>query len=141
MSQFILDEQIRHGDVIPAIQKWATVHRLCDDRPAERILDDRVPSLLLQLKKPTFITIDRDFWDQYWCHPSYCILFFNLIDDQQPEIPSLLQELVRQEGFRTIRERMGKVARVSTNSLEFWMHRSHRLHELEWFPEIYRGRR
>jgi hypothetical protein len=63
MTQVILDEMIRADTVLPGIQKWTTVGRLVDLRPNEQIYDDRVPTVLRDLKQPTFVTIDDRFWN------------------------------------------------------------------------------
>src|SRR2546428_420534 len=114
MSQLILDDQLNFRTVLKPLQKWITVQRLQDLRPTERILDDRVPEILLTLKTPTFVTIDQDFWHRQWCHPGYCILYFALSNLEQKLIPSLLRDLFHLTEFQTRGIRMGKIVRVST---------------------------
>jgi len=87
MSQLILDNQLTVQTVLQPIQKWIKVQRLQDLRPQELLLDERIPEVLLSLKRPTFITIDQDFWDRRWCHSKYCILYFALRDDHKTFFP------------------------------------------------------
>jgi hypothetical protein len=61
MSLFVLDDQLDASAVLPIIQKWAKVTRLRDLRIGQQVLDDRVPSILLAINKPTFLTIDQGF--------------------------------------------------------------------------------
>lgn len=89
-------------------------------RPGEHILDDRVPEILRTLRHPTFVTIDQDFWKRDLCHPRYCILYFALREDQQRLLPNLLRALLRLPQFRTRTARMGKLARVSADHIDFW---------------------
>jgi hypothetical protein len=120
MSLFVLDDQLDASAVLPIIQKWAKVTRLRDLRIGQQVLDDRVPSILLAINKPTFLTIDQGFWSRRWCNPNYCVLYFALRSDQQAHIPDLLRKLMRLPGFQTRSRRMGKVARVGLESVEYW---------------------
>src|SRR4051812_2599954 len=101
MSQFILDEQVNVSDALVPLQKWAKVQRLTALRAQQKILDDRVPAILRTVKQPTFLTIDRDFWNRRLCNPDYAILCFAVADDQQELIPGYLRSLLRHPEFRT----------------------------------------
>src|SRR5262249_45283304 len=120
MSQLILDEHVSAGLVLQPLRRWITVQTLQDLRPREIVRDERIPEILLNQKQPTFVTIDRDFDDPSWCHPNYCILYFALQNKEQHLIPGLLRALFRRPEFRTRAGRMGKLARVSTTSIEYW---------------------
>ncbi len=120
MSQFILDEQLDTQAVLPPLHRWASVTLLQELRPTELILDDRIPEILLELSKPTFVTIDHDFWDRRLCHPAYCILYFAIRNDQQEMLPPLLRALVTQKDFRTRTVRMGKVARIGLKQIDYF---------------------
>src|SRR5258708_23211637 len=119
MSLFVLDDQLDASAVLPIIQKWAKVTRLRDLRIGQQVLDDRVPSILLAINKPTFLTIDQGFWSRRWCNPNYCVLYFALRSDQQGHIPDLLRKLMRLPEFQTRSRRTGKVARFGLDSLEY----------------------
>jgi len=120
MSVLVLDENLHVEKVCGTLAKHFSVLRLPDLKPGEHVLDDRVPTILLELDRPTLITIDQDFWDRKLCHPSYGIMVFNLEDDEQPLLPDLLRALFRQSEFATRAARMGKVARVSRSHVEYW---------------------
>jgi hypothetical protein len=100
MSQLVLDDQLDVQKIIPRLERWITSVRLQDLRPGERILDDRVPELLLSLKQPTFVTIDRGFWNRKLCHAGYCILVFRLAADEQDSLPDLLRAELHQNAAR-----------------------------------------
>ncbi|HEV2948427.1 MAG TPA: hypothetical protein VGX70_13700 [Gemmataceae bacterium] len=119
MSLLILDDQLDRKLVQLPIERWITCQVLHDLRPDELILDDRIPEILNSLSKPTFVTIDQGFWHPRWCHANYCILCFVLRTDQQNWLPKMLQSLLRHKEFRTRTRRMGKVARVSRNLIEY----------------------
>ncbi len=117
------------------IARWITVQRLRDLCPGEVIKDDRVPVLLRQLRKPTFVTIDMGFWDRGLRDARYCVLCFPLRNDEQYKLPELLRRLLRLPEFRTKTARMGKVARVNWTHIEYWQLGDEQLHRLIW-PEM-----
>jgi hypothetical protein len=120
VSQFILDEQLLFDRVLLPIRKWASVKRIDELRPDEVIKDERIPVFLRQIKNSTFVTIDTGFWNARFCHPQYCILFFALRDNQQEQLPLKLRKLCTLKEFGTKRARMGKVAKISANRIEWW---------------------
>jgi hypothetical protein len=139
MSQLVLDDQLDLVELLPPLQKWITVVRLRQLRPDEHVLDDRVPEILRTLNQPTFITIDKDFWDRTLCHPDYAILYFALRDQEQELLPGLLRALFRLPAFRSRRQRMGKVARISAANVDWWQFRVSRLRHLEWEGDSPKG--
>ncbi len=132
MSQLVLDEQLKMATLLPTLRKWITVERIQDLRPNELIPDERVPAILLTLRQPTFVTIDRDFWDRTLCHPDYGILYFPLQDEEQILVPDLLRALLRHPEFQTRADRMGKVARVSRSTIDFWQFPGQALQRVSW---------
>jgi len=72
------------------------------------------------LRTPTFITIDRGFWDRRLCHPDYCILYFDRAKNEQQLLPGQLRRLFRLPEFRTRAARMGKVASVRQDAVSYW---------------------
>lgn len=132
MSLFFLDEQLAKAKVLAQLPRSLRAQRLKDLRPGEQLLDDRVPEILLRLRTPTFLTIDWDFWDRRFCHPGYCILYFDLTLPQQKQLPGLLRTLLRLAKFRTRARRMGKVARVGRRGIDYWEWQSDELQTLPW---------
>jgi hypothetical protein len=128
----ILDEQLAYPKILAQLPKRLKVRRLVELRPNEKILDDRVPEILLQVKQPTFATIDRDFWSFDLCHPGYCILYFALADDEQWRLCELLPALLRLPEFHTHAARMGKVARVTEAEVHYWQVPSRDLRSVRW---------
>lgn len=120
MSQIILDDQLFDLEVLIPIARWTTVQRLRDLRPGEVIKDERVPTLLRQLRQPTFVTIDLGFWDKGLRDDRYCILCFPLTNEEQYKLPNLLRPLLKLPEFHTKSARMGKVARISVTQVQYW---------------------
>jgi hypothetical protein len=116
----ILDDQLSASEVLlPLRRRWMAV-RLQTLRPAELILDERIPEILRAQREPTFLTIDQGFWNRTLADRRYCVLYFALRDDQQPRIPYLLRGAFRIPGFTSRAERMGKVARISPSGIDYW---------------------
>jgi hypothetical protein len=119
MSQLILDENVDLQRVLPHLPKKITAQSIQSLRPGERILDERVPEILLTLKQPTFVTIDRGFWHPRWCHPDYCIAFFAVQSTEQEQLTELLRAFLRLPEFHTRASRVGKVAHVSPTRVDY----------------------
>jgi hypothetical protein len=128
----IFDEQINRETAIEPLRSWAKIHRLKDVRPKEFIDDDRIPELLRTLNRPTFVTIDEGFWDRRLCDSHYCILYLAIRDNQQSQIPSLIRQVFHLSAFKNKAVRMGKVARISSASIEYWQLGNQSLHVLSW---------
>lgn len=120
MSQVVLDDQLDVQIMLPALENWITAVRLRDLRPSEHILDDRVPEILRTLRMPTFVTTDHGFWNRRLCHSDYCIVYFELLTEEQELLPGLLRRLLRVPEFHTRALRMGKVCRVQDDTVTYW---------------------
>jgi hypothetical protein len=120
MSQVILDEHLGRNQALHPIQHWITAKRIQDIRPGEVIKDERLPTILIHLIKPTLVTIDAGLWKKRYCDRRYCILYFAILDIQQNQIPALLRRVLRLKEFKTKAARMGKVARVTFTHVSYW---------------------
>lgn len=130
----VVDEQLLGTGVIERIDRWYQGHiiDITEFRPGTVIKDDAIPDLLRRARQPTFITINvMDFWRKIQADERYCILCFPLPNYRASEIPEQLRRLFRLEEFKTKVMRMGKVARVTTQQVEYY-DSSHRHHVLKW---------
>jgi hypothetical protein len=112
----VLDENLDWQRVfLPLDQRYrGRVLYIRSLRPQSVIKDEAIPSLLIEEKKPTFITINaRDFWRIVSPHERYCIVCVPFPTARQPEIPDLIMRFMRQAEFRTVEQRMGKVIRLT----------------------------
>jgi len=118
----VLDENIARQSVLAGLHwyegKVVSVKTL---RPNTVIKDEAIPSLLSKQKHPTFVTTDVDgFWRKVKPNPRFCVVCLPLPDYRLHELPSLLRRLFRTEGFRTKKERMGKIALVTETTVRFY---------------------
>jgi len=118
----VLDENIARQSVLEGLNWYVgKVVPVKSLRPNTVIKDDAIPSLLQRQKQPTFITTDVDgFWRKVRPHLNFCIVCFPLPDHKLHLLPILLRRLFRTEGFRTKRERMGKVVLVTEKIVRFY---------------------
>lgn len=120
MSQIILDEHLGRTGVVEPLRRWITAAKVEDVWHGEIVKDERLRQLLRQLKHPPFVTIDDDFWDKQFRDPNYCLIYFDVPDDRQREIPLLLRRLLRLPPFKTKAVRRGEVVRVSATRAQYW---------------------
>ncbi len=132
MTQIILDDHIYEDKVLEPIKRWTTVQRLGKLHPGQVIKDERVPSLLCQLRQPTFVTIDDAFWNRGLRDTRYCLIYFPLQSKEQYLIPDLLRRLLKLPEFRTKALRMGKVVRVSTVQVDYWQIGDGQMRKINW---------
>jgi hypothetical protein len=79
-------------------------------RPYKKILDPQIPSLLLEAKQPTFVTVNYDdFWRKTAPHPRYCILCLKLEATQTLLVPEIVREVFKMPLYKTKAKRMGCV--------------------------------
>ncbi|MFA0781898.1 hypothetical protein [Fervidibacter sacchari] len=119
----VLDEHLMGLGLDREVRAWyeGQVCYITDLRPDTVIKDEAIPSLLLRERQPNFVTGDiTGFWRKVKPHSNFCIVCFGLPAEQWRKIPFLLRRLFRTEGFRTKRERMGKVALVTETTVRFY---------------------
>jgi len=79
--------------------------------------DEEIIPFLLTRRRPTFFTLDFDFYRPHLCHRRYCLV---CVDAGQNEAASFVRRLLRHEGFDTDAKRMGTVLRVSHMGVTVW---------------------
>jgi len=133
----VLDEQLQGLGLEEAITRWyrGAVFVVKKLRPGRVIKDEAIPTLLRQLKQPTFITINyMDFWRYVPADNAYCIVCLALPTEQVDEIPGRLRQLLRLPAFKTKKTRMGKVILVRERRLQYYSPHEKLLHILRWPP-------
>lgn len=108
----VLDDQLHNSALVAAVARWykGAVIFVGDLRPGKRVLDPAIPSLLLELHQPTFVTINyEDFWKRKLAHPGYCIVCLKIEQNRTRFVAPVLREVLSLTELRTKRQRMGKV--------------------------------
>ncbi len=79
--------------------------------------DEEIIPFLHQLRRPTFFTLDDDFYKRKLCHAGYCLVFINA---GQYEAASFIRRILRHTKFNTQAKRMGTIMRVSHIGITVW---------------------
>ena len=91
------------------------------------IADADIVPLLHRHRGTTFFTRDQDFFRASLCHSAYCLVFLDL---PQEEAAEYIRRFLRHREFHTQAQRMGIVARLHTDGVQFW--RGRKRDEAEW---------
>jgi len=87
------------------------------------IKDDDLVPVLHELPRPTFFTLDDDFYRRRYCHAGYCVGY---VDTAAKFAAEHIRRFLKHPGFDTQAKRMGAVVRIRPAGLNFW-----RLHDPE----------
>ena len=91
--------------------------------------DDDIIPLLHHLDRPTFFTLDSDFYDRGLCHEGYCLVHLDIDEDSVAEH---VRRLLRHREFDSKTKRMGRVIRVSPTKLSVWRIHGDQERHLSW---------
>ncbi len=91
--------------------------------------DEEIIPLLHQLARPTFFTLDADFFHPKLRHAGYCLVF---MDVSQYEAATFIRRILRHERFNTAAKRMGHVLRVGQTGITAWRLRESDKTQLSW---------
>jgi hypothetical protein len=98
-------------------------------------------SVLQTLRTPTFVTVDRWFWNRQRLDRRYCIIYLALRGRDHSRAPDLLPRLLRLPEFRSRAARMGKVVQLGEDHVRWWQLGDEREHSLHWGRPSRRTRR
>jgi hypothetical protein len=90
---------------------------------------DEIIPLLHTRRRPTFFTLDEDFYHPTLCHGGYCLVYF---DVDPNEVAHYIRRFLRHKAFRTKAQRMGKVVRVRPGRISYWQVGEERAHLIGW---------
>ena len=91
--------------------------------------DDEIIPLLHGLPRPTFFTLDADFYDRHFCHEAYCLVHLDVEGEMAAEY---VRRLLHHRAFNTKAKRMGRVIRVSPMGLAIWRILQEQESRLSW---------
>lgn len=119
----VVDENLHDHRIMEAISAWypGRVVSVITLRPKTVIKDEAIPTLLLKVTQPSFVTINvADFWKKVQPHSAYCIIIIVLPTERIREVPDLLRHLFRLPAFKTKASRMGKIVRLTPKLIEYY---------------------
>ncbi|HWG44544.1 MAG TPA: hypothetical protein VN688_17325 [Gemmataceae bacterium] len=91
--------------------------------------DDEIIPLLHQRDRPTFFTLDGDFYDRRLCHEEYCLVY---LDVEEEVIADYVRRFLRHRELNTKAKRMGRVIRASPTELRLWRIHQEQESRLSW---------
>jgi hypothetical protein len=113
----ILDEDIRADQRELLRQHRIPVRQIGHDIAQKGIKDQAILPFLHQLRRPTFFTCDRGFYDRRFCHADYCLVW---LDVDRRLVGDYVRRVLRHSRLNTQAKRMGTVIRVSTAGFHIW---------------------
>ena len=113
----ILDENIIESQ-LHLLKRWRIpVHQIGEDVSRKGIQDDEIIPFLLTLRRPTFFSRDRGFFERRLCHRQYCLVCLTV---EKYTVAIFVRRLLRHPEFETQAKRMGTVLRVSSRGIQVW---------------------
>ena len=91
--------------------------------------DDGIIPVLHQLERPTFFTLDEDFYDRRFCHRGYCVAHLDVDDYSAADY---VRRVLRHRALNSKTKRMGLVIQVQPAGLTFWRINEKKVQHLEW---------
>lgn len=125
----ILDEHVPPGQRY-LLRSWrVSVRQIGYDVGRKGMQDEEITPFLHHLHRPTFFTLDLDFYKRGLCHARYCIVYMSV---KQQEVAAFVRRLLRHPMFDTQAKRMGAVIRLSHAGLSMWRLRVREEAFFEW---------
>lgn len=113
----VLDENVPESQRLRLSNRGVAARQIGYDLGHKGMQDEEIVALLHHLDRPTFFTLDSDFYDRHLCHARYCLVHLNVDEELIAEqIPRLLKQAM----FKTKAQRMGCVIQLSPASVSFW---------------------
>jgi Domain of unknown function (DUF5615) len=125
----VLDENVPQSQRVLLRTKRFGVRQIGEDVGRKGMQDDELIPLLHQLDRPTFFTLDGDFYDRRLCHETYCLVH---LDIGEQMVAEYIVRLLRHRQLNTRAKRMGRVIRLASTGLAFWRLRQEQEQRLAW---------
>lgn len=91
--------------------------------------DDELIPLLHLLDRPTFFTLDGDFYDRRLCHEGYGLVHVDVHEEMAAEY---VGRLLRHRSLNSKAKPVGRVIRASPAAITFWQIRERQEFSLSW---------
>lgn len=125
----ILDENFPESQRLILAGWRIAVRQIGQEVGRDGLQDEEIIPLLHHLSRPTFFTLDADFFHPKLCHARYCLVF---LDVNQYEAATFIRRDLRFEDFNTTAKRMGYVLRVAQPGITFWrLHQDNKM-QINW---------
>jgi hypothetical protein len=124
----VLDENVA-DDQRAQFRAWRIpVRKIGEDLGRRGMQDSEILPLLRMLRRPTFVSSDRDFSDRSFGSDRYCLIH---MDIRPEEVAAYTRRLLRHPAFKRWADRRGCVLRVSPGGIVAWRSRG-RMRRYRW---------
>jgi len=113
----VLDENVPDSQRGLLQARRIPVRQIGEDIGRKGMNDSEIIRLLHQLDRPTFFTLDGDFYNRRLCHEGYCLVH---LDIEEEVIAQYIWRLLRYRALNTKGKRMGRVIRILPTGLAVW---------------------
>lgn len=121
----VLDENFPESQRATLTSWRANVRQIGVELGRGGMKDEEIIPLLHKLTRPTFFTLDADFFRSSLCHPRYCLMF---LDVEQYEAAVFIRRILKHAAFDSAAKRMGCVLKVSQPGIVAWrLHQNDRI--------------
>jgi hypothetical protein len=125
----LLDENFPE-DQRTLLREWHIPFRQIGREVSHRgVQDPDIVALLHRLRRVTFFTNDGGFFDWRLCHAASCLV---LLDVRADDAACYLRRFLRHPHFNSEAKRMGTVARVHHDGVDFWQRNRAGLQRVAW---------
>ena len=113
----VLDENLPAGQR-RLLRSWRIRFRAIGvDLAAWGAEDAALLPILHHLPRPTFFSLDSDFYRPDWAHERYSLVW---LDVRRLEAAAFIRRFLRHPAFDSQARRMGTVVRVHADGLSYW---------------------
>lgn len=129
MRRHIFDENFPAFAMQAIRQKVTSVAQIGQDWGESGWLD--VEEILPHLhgSKVTFHTLDAGLFKRRYCHGSYCIVYYDVLE---VELAGWVIKFLKHGHFKTQAHRLSKVIRISPAKLTYWELHASMMRKIEW---------
>lgn len=125
----ILDENVPESQRAQLRNRRVVLRQIGQDVGRMGMKDDEIIPLLQQVDRPTFFTLDGDFYNRRLCHEGYCLVH---LDVEEEAVAEYVRMFLRHRELNTKAKRMGCVVRVLPAGLSLWRVNQQRVEHLLW---------
>ena len=113
----LLDENFPEPQVEELRRRGVRARQIGHDIGRSGMQDPEILTLLHALRRLTLFTLDWDFSGPRLCHPSYCLVYLYVRND---DAARFVRRVLRHPALNTQAKRMGAVVRASGSGLRIW---------------------
>lgn len=125
----ILDENVRADQLAFLRDQRVSVKKIGEEIGRKGMQDADIISLLHDLDRPTFFTLDADFSHPRLRHEGYCLVFLVV----RPTLfADYVRRVLRHKRLNTKAKRMGLVIRVEPEGMSIWGKHAEKAEHVPW---------